>query len=415
MAIGVLDLSIITDRLKAKLQEAIDSSPLWTINGGTIPKFGIELSGSMPEAVRDGGGCQLSLYLYHIAPDRNQRNSPAIGPPLVRQRPFGLELCYLLTAFSKKDYVQEQQAMSIALRCLYDNPLLTATGVFEQFTVVMENVGEDKLSFLWQAVHAPFRLTAVYRVTIAFLEPLKQAPAPKPHPTTFTVTADPAYLPFGDAVQALGTFKRVTYFSPDSTAADIITLHFDLAPAVVALGQDFTLLGNGLNATASTQTFLVFPDGSEQEVTLWRSTNPLLQTPTRMVLTVPPTLGALPAGAPPPGVYQLRVGTGANASNATPFSIAAAVTAVANPPLLAAVGGTFTFAVAGLVAGKTELLLDTVALTENSGAPGAGQFQVDIGAGNLLFQPPPALKPGRYPVRVRVNQVESPPSWWIVI
>jgi hypothetical protein len=415
MAVGVLDLSIITDRLIAVLQAAIDSSPLWTINGGPIPKFTIELSGSMPESVRDGGGCQLSLYLYHVAPDKNQRNSPAIGPPLVRQRPFGLELCYLLTAFSKKDYVQEQQAMGIALRCLYDNPLVRATGVFEEFTVAMENVGEDKLSFLWQAVNAPFRLTAIYRVTIAFLEPLQPTPRPQPKPTAFTVTVDPADLPFGDAVQLLGTFKRVTYFSPDSTPVNIITLNFDLSPAVAALGQDFTLWGAGLNKAGSTQAFLLFPDGSEQEITAWRSSNALLQTPSRIVLSVPPTVGPLPASAPPPGVYQLRVGTGAQRSNATPFSIAAAATGVTNPPLLSAVGGTFTFALAGLVTGKTEVLLDTVPLTENTGAPGAGEFQLDTGAGNILFQPPASLKPGRYPVRVRVNQVESPPAWWIVI
>jgi hypothetical protein len=414
MAIGVLDLSIITDRLLAILQTAVDSSPLWTINGGTIPKFTIEISGSMPGSVRDGSGCQLSLYLYHVAPDRNQRNSPAIGPSLVRQRPFGLELCYMLTAFSQKDYVQEQQAMSIALRGLYDKPLVRATGVFEELTVAIENVGEDKLSFLWQAVNAPFRLTAVYRVTIAFLEPLQSTPPPRPKPTAFTVTADPAALPFGDAVQLLGTFKRVTYFSPASTAANIITLNFDLSPAVAALGQDFTVWGAGLNAPGS-QVFLLLPDGTEQEITAWGSPNAQLQTSSRIVLSVPPAVGALPAAAPPPGVYQLRVGAGAQSSNATPFSIAAAPTGVTNPPLLSAVGGTFTFAVAGLVAGKTEVLLDTVRLTESGGAPGAGEFQVDTGAGNILFQAPASLKTGPYPVRVRVNQVESPPSWWIVI
>jgi hypothetical protein len=416
MGIGVLDLSIITDRLIALLQEAVDNSPLWTVNGGTIPKFTIELSGSMPESVRDGGGCQVSLYLYHVSPDKHQRNSPAVGPPLVRQRAFGLELCYLLTAFSKKDYVQEQQAMSIALRCMYDNPLVRATGVFEEFTVAMEAVAEDKLSFLWQAVNAPFRLTAVYRVTIAFLEPLQPAPKPQPKPTAFTLTADPADLPFAGSGQLLGSFKRVTYLSPDSTPGNIITLNFDLSPAVAALGEDFTLYGAGLNGPASTQVFLLLPDGSEHEVTTWRSPNAALQTSSRIVLSVPATVGALPGGAPLPGVYQVLVGGGVQRSNATPFSIAAAVTGVTNPPLLAPAGGTFTLDISGLVAGKTEVLLDTAPLVETSGAPAAGQFQVNGGAGNVLFQPPATLEAGRrYPVRVRVNQVESPPSWWIAL
>jgi hypothetical protein len=216
-------------------------------------------------------------------------------------------------------------------------------------------------------------------------------------------------------VQLLGTFKRVTYFSPDSTGANIITLKFDLSPAVAALGQEFTLYGAGLNTPASTQVFLLLPDGTEHEVTAWRSPNAALQTPSRIILALPATVGALPAAAPPPGVYRLQVGVGSQRSNATPFSIAAAVTGVANPPLLSAVGNTFAFATSGLVVGQTEVLLDTVPLTESGGAPGAGEFQLDAGAGNILFQPPAALKPGRYAVRVRVNQVESPPSWWIVI
>jgi hypothetical protein len=305
--------------------------------------------------------------------------------------------------------------MSVALRSLYDNPLVRATGVFEEFTVTMEAAAEEKLSFLWQAVSAPFRLTAVYRVTIAFLEPLQPAVKPQPKPTAFTLSADPADLPFADTGQVLGTFKRVTYFSPDSTPVNIITLNFDLSPAVAALGQDFTLYGGGLNSATSTQVFLLFPDGTEHEVTAWRSPNAALHTPSRIVLVLPSTVGALPGGAPPPGVYQLRVGGGTNRSNATPFSIAAAVTGVTNPPLLSPVAGTFTVSIAGLVAGKTELLLDTVPMTETSGAPGVGEFQLNVGAGSVLFQAPAALKPGRYPLRVRVNQVESPPSWWVVV
>jgi hypothetical protein len=413
MAIGVLDLSIITDRLIKLLLDAIDASPLWTVNGGTIVKFTITPSGSMPEAVRADGGCQLSVYLYHVSQDKHQRNSPVTGPSLVKQRPLSLELYYLLTVFANKDYVQEQQAMSIALRCFHDNPFVRAAGVTEEFSLTMEVEPADKLSFLWQAVSAPFRLTAVYKVTVAFLEPLVATPPPAPKPTTFTLAADPAMLPFAERGQVLGTFRRVTYIAPDSTPANLRTLSFDLSPAVVAPGQQVTLYGAGLNQATSTRVFLALPDGTEQEVTAWRAADATLHTPSRIVLSLPATVGALPANSSPPGIYQLRVGDATQRSNATPFSIAAAIMGVTNPPLLTPVAGLFTFNAVGLVGGQTQVLLDTVALAPAAGPPGTGEFEVNPGAGTIRFRASGILKPGRYPVRVRVSQVESAPSWWI--
>jgi len=412
MAIGVLDLSIITDRLIKKLQDAIDNSPLWTVNGGAIPKFTIQLSGSMPESVRGDGGCQLNLYLYHVNADKNQRNSP-IGPYIVQQRPFGLELYYLLTAFANKDYVQEQQAMSIGMRCFFDNPFITDPAVFEELSLTMQTEPAERLSVQWQAIHAPFRLTAVYRVAVAFLEPLIPAPQERPRPTAWTLSADPAALPASKTGQILGTFRRTSYLSPDSTSTNLETLFFDQSPATVAAGQDFTLYGAGLNGPLSSSVFLLLPDGSEQDVTAWKTPNPVLQTDSRIGVTLPAAVGVVPANAPPAGIYQLRVGSGAVRSNSTPFSVAAVVANITNPPLL--VGpGPHTVHVIGLAAGKTEILLDTVSLTESAGAPAAGQFQLDLAAGTVIFLMPDVLPAsGRYTLRVRVSGVESQPSLWV--
>jgi hypothetical protein len=68
----------------------------------------------------------------------------------------------------------------------------------------------------------------------------------------------------------------------------------------------------------------------------------------------------------------------------------------------------------GFFAQKTQLLLETVPLEEVlAPAPlSEGQFSVnDIGT--VVFQRPDNLATGFYGVRIRVNQVESPPSWWI--
>jgi hypothetical protein len=126
-------------------------------------------------------------------------------------------------------------------------------------------------------------------------------------------------------------------------------------------------------------------------------------------------VGAAPANAPVPGVYQLRVGGDGFRTNATPISIAAAILGVTNPPLLTPdAGGRFTFNGVGFLAGKTEVLIDTVAVNPAAGAPGPGEFQLD-GETTITFRAPANLRPGRYPVRVRVNQVESAPAWWINI
>jgi hypothetical protein len=140
-------------------------------------------------------------------------------------------------------------------------------------------------------------------------------------------------------------------------------------------------------------------------------------------LDLPATVGAPPLNAPLPGVYQLRVGSNnppdavTNRTNSTAFSVAARVDvslAPPNAPILAAVAGDYTLHGEGFIAGHSAILLDTIALTENPGGPPLdGQFTVNSGQ-QITFRAPAGLAPGRYTVRVRVNEVESPPSWWIV-
>src|SRR6266436_9695330 len=107
---GVKDLSVISDKLTSLIEAALTAA---------TPGFAFTVSGSMPESVRNDGSCQVSFYLYHVGVDKTMRNTPVIGPDLVRQRPMGLELYYLLTVFAGKDYVKEQHAISIAMRALY--------------------------------------------------------------------------------------------------------------------------------------------------------------------------------------------------------------------------------------------------------------------------------------------------------
>jgi hypothetical protein len=121
---------------------------------------------------------------------------------------------------------------------------------------------------------------------------------------------------------------------------------------------------------------------------------------------------------PPAGVYQLRVGDASYRSNATPFSIAARLTLPAGPPpppILTPVAGLYTVNGAGFIGGLTEVLIGTVSLEAVAGAPAAGQFDVNALGTVITFQAPANIPTGLHTVRIRVNNVESAPTWWIQV
>jgi hypothetical protein len=431
--LGLIDLSFVTDHLTTMLTQCIDDSPMW---GPGNEQITINVSGNAPDALRSSGDTELSLYLFHVSQDPFQRNRPANGlrQPLIPFQPLSLNLYYLLSAFSKDDYVHEQQAMSIALRCFHEHPIVRTNVVIdgvvvpEEFTLTMNVETADEISRLWQATTAAMRLSTVYKVSVVFMTPEAPARPIAPNPERLVIGADATALPFAKTGQVTGTRRTVAYnFPADSDADPPVTISkaasYDLSPASAAPGQRATLAGAGLNQPTSDNVWLLAPDGSETNVTAWKAPDPIppssiLQTESQIVLDLPATSGAAPANTPAPGVYQLRAGNGlaANAdgaqrTNATPFAIAARIPA-ADPPLLAEFAGVYTFNGAGFVPGSTEVLLETVALTAAGGAPAAGEFHVP-NATTIAFRPPATLPAGRYGVRVRVNNVESDPSWWI--
>jgi len=432
----LLDLSVVTDLLIKKLQACRDASPIWNPTNLAVspgPSFTITISGSAPETVRDASDCELSLYLFHVAADKFQRNlQPLVPVPSgsapVPFQPLSLDLYYLLTAYAKGDYVHEQQAMSIALRCFHENPIQKTTvlvggkNVQNEFSLTLEVETSEELGRFWQATTVPLRLAAVYKVSVVLISPEAADAKPAPPTRQVSIAVDPTSLPNASTGQIVGTFRTVQYHSPDSTVAQPDIRSFDLSPATVAPGQNFFVFGAGLNQPTSKRVYLLMPPDFrvEHEITGWLTTPKPPQTDTRYTLQLPNSVGAPPANAPAAGIYQLRVGSDLAQgdrqtvrSNATPFSIAARVDAF-DPPLLTG-GGPFTINGIGLVAGSSQVLLGTVPLTETGGAPGAGQFQVKGGGTSFALMPPATLAAGRYGVRVRVNQVEAAPAWWLQI
>lgn len=173
----LLDVSAVTDGLLGLISNSWSTAPIWTeLGSGSM--FTPAFTGLAPDAIRSGGGAQLSLFLYHVESDNTQQAAfwaPQMltdsGPP-VSYMPLALNMFYLLSAYSEGNYAQEQQAMSAALQIFNANAIVQsdANANTEWYlTLTMEHRSYDELSRLWQATTVPLRLSVVYRAAVAFL------------------------------------------------------------------------------------------------------------------------------------------------------------------------------------------------------------------------------------------------------
>jgi hypothetical protein len=413
--ISTIDLSSVTDRIIAYLEQAVDAWPGWIAHGGAIPRFPIVVSGKMPESVRNAGECQMTLYLFHLIPEPYTRNTPLTGTRAQtnKSQALGLTLYYLLTTYAKESYVQEQQAIGIALQAFHERGTFIDPVDGFTFTVTFEPEKDDAANRRWQSFSTPFRLSAVFRVSVVFLTAPVTPPAPAPAPRRIGLSTGPTALPFARAGALTGTASEVDFTPLAPVPGDTIVHQY--SPAVVAPGGQFSVFGAGIDQNTAHRLYLLDEHLVETEVTAWKGA-PALQSATRLTATLPAAIGAVPGGSPQPGTYQLRVGSALAAGDATDYRsnsvlllIAAHVTPLPSPWTPA--GGVFSVGAVGLIDGATELYLDTIVLHRIApgGAPAAGQFALSIAGDSLKFRPPAGLPAGTYYVRLRVRGIEGPP------
>jgi hypothetical protein len=406
---SVPDLSSITAELVAMLQTAVNTS--------VIPPFNVQVSGSMPETVRDSGSCQLTLYLLHVGRDPHWRNTPRQGPrPLLNTaQPLSLTLTYLLSAYADADFVSEQQAMSIALHCFHEQPLFHGNG--QEFTISIEADTVEEMSRLWQAITVPIRLSSVIKVGVVFITPTALPPTLSPTPVRAGLVVAPA-MQAGAVPQLFGLATEANFTLGSATDPSSVTVQ--TAPVVLTGGQDAVLGGSMLDQPAATDLYLGLPGGMPWQVTGWRqasASSDLLRLALPAAYVTPgATAPVPPVVMPPPGIYQLLLGSAAGpvASASIPVAIAARIDGPAAPQALAPDGGgLYTLTGEGFTPGATALVLDTVALAPAAASdPAAGFAFVDAAGKTITFRTP-ALPSGRYTVRVRVGGVESPSAYWV--
>jgi uncharacterized protein DUF4255 len=255
MTLGVLDLSVITDRVIQELETAKGTTQLWKEEptDGTplgvgkeddrdpTGRFTVEFTGLPPQEARKLSGCQVSLYLFHVTPNATYRNSFPLGgrPRTIPEQPLALTLYYLLSAHSPNSYIEEQQAMSIALKCLHDHPIMSAIVPIDrrlqEFTLTMESQSVDEIGRLWLSLAAPLGLSAVYRASVIFIEP---EPPPATQPPKIVLEPHVTAIPF------LGEIKAALTSAPTNTDTATVTgAGFDERTISLTIGGlDFTVV-----------------------------------------------------------------------------------------------------------------------------------------------------------------------------
>jgi Pvc16 N-terminal domain len=435
------DLALVTDALLKIVTDAVNASPVW---GGGPPPFSVSISGQHPETPTGNHDTELSLYLFHIGPDKFLANNfwtqaaqsgGGTGKQPVAFEPLSLDLWYMLSAQAQASYQHEQQVLGVAMQALHEHGTFTIAAPTplpnpvtpSEATLVLESPTFDEMSRLWQSLGVPLRTTAQYRVSVVFLTP-DELPPDAPEVTSVTLVAAPADLAAAQAAEAaantvlpqlFSTRRVVTYSAPGPTPESFTQSPAATAPAPGGVsGQEVSIDGMML---ADTDRILLisYPGGiaTETDVTAtWKV--PLVPPyPTPPANGVPFLLRA-PAGTPvAAGRYGLTVSR-PTSPGFRPEPVPLEVAAWVDPsggPLLNAVAGIYTLAVRGVPAAGATLRLGTAELTRiaDGGAPASGQWQH---SGNTItFAAPAGLAAGQYQVGLRVADVESDPAQWAVV
>jgi hypothetical protein len=443
------DLSNVTLVLQDLLNNAVQAAGIAGLAVGKIAPTSCD----SPEIFRTNnstGQCVLTLYLLHVGRDPYWRNTPVSGPrpQLNNAQPLSLNLSYLLTAYCDKDFQTEQLAMSIALQAIHCNPIMSATTApfpagdntwsdlpNGEFVISIEADTIEEMSRLWQAFTVPIRLSALIKASVVFVSPLVLTSPPYPPPSTANLAVGPfALQPTPPAMAPTLTAGYGQQNPPVLPGTTLAQLAPGIGPLVAVggvpapqpgttaplFGSYVVIAGNALDLADAASVYLGVPGSAMLwDVTAWRQGI----TPGELILALPDVYAA-PTGSPltatpPPGIYNVGVGSGGVlSSNPVPLAIAPRVDGVANPPLLSAnAAKVFTVSGAGFMpATAVTLALGTVALAFSPAAvPAAGGFSVNATGTTIVFIAPTTLAAGSYPLLLAVNGVAAGIGWLAVV
>jgi hypothetical protein len=127
-------------------------------------------------------GTRMSLYLYHIGINNEQRNQRMLAQPgrddELRLSPLPLELKYLVTPIDDEE--SNQLIMGRLLQFVYDSPYIDSItnqaignsfgGASRVLRIVPDLLNVEQLSQLWNAFNQPYRLSLAFQVDVVALD-----------------------------------------------------------------------------------------------------------------------------------------------------------------------------------------------------------------------------------------------------
>jgi len=120
----------------------------------------------------------LSVYLYRITEDPYMKNRVSVEGTggKVRKPPMALDLYYLITPLLKAPRDQ-QIVLGKILQILYDRPTMQGTDLVGSLATsgdvvraVFNTVPLQEVSWVWQALETPYRLSVTYTVRVTLLD-----------------------------------------------------------------------------------------------------------------------------------------------------------------------------------------------------------------------------------------------------
>jgi hypothetical protein len=346
-----------------------------------------------PDKVTAGDADQLNLFLYHLMPNAAWRNFDMprqVRPGEQAQPPLPLILHYLITAYGKNDHTLLGKTMS----AFHDHPLLSPDEInavlpaselsrqVERVRLTLQPLSHEDMYRLWSGFQTQYRISAAYQVSVVLIE------------STRLVNAALPVLKRGEEDQGP---QAGAGSSPVLTALVLPDLH----PSA-RLGDSITIQGQNLTAEHVSVRFV----------------NRVLRDPIELVpqagdrggelkVELPNTDAAMSEWAP--GLYTVslvvrRPNLPAWTTNELPLGLAPLIT---RAPANVAPGDTLTVTSTPRVHDDQRVLL----------VIGSGQVAPDIITNDpgdetipsSIDFTVPALDPGAYVVRLRVDGIDSIP------
>lgn len=412
-------LTEITKTIIAVLQNAIDP--------GNIVKVEPELLRNNEKGV--------GFYLFHVQENAHYKNYPAPGKdnPPVNYTPMALNLFYQLSANwkeeDKEDAYEEQRLMSIAMKTLHDNAMITSTnpgGKKINIKITLQTLTPSESVQYWAAAESPVRFSAYYEVSAIFLEP------EKPKSYAGRVLSYGTYVFVNNQPQLTSSENVIIYTVPgEITPRQVFASPAQTPPANILPASQINKLvlkGNGLGG-GTLDLLIIHPRWKEPAIVspadweLVRTADHTLTVTVRETATLQKSLTIVNIL---PGLYAAQVAvkitrvTSAGAktfiqtSNQFPFLVAPRIDSIS--PVSGIGGDPFIVKVylvqhADLLPGDIQVFIgEEQLLFKSAGVLNPGEFKITA-IDQLELRAPAILAKGLVPVRILINGVESTPNW----